>query len=133
MLETEKTVDLEGGLDEALARLKRLVESSEVEEARAYVKEVEARWPEDARARKWARVLAPPVAVALSTATGRDRRREFAWLKAHAHEYPGCWLAVDGDRLIAASPRLNEVDRAAREAGVDQALLHFQPGDLSWI
>ena len=54
--------------------------------------------------------------------------KERAWLREHAHEYPGCWLAVYEDRLIAAHLRLREVVAAARAAlGEEKALLFFQP------
>jgi hypothetical protein len=55
-------------------------------------------------------------------------KQERAWLKEHAHEHPGCWMAVYGDQLIAASPRLQEVLTAARAAGKgDDPILFFQP------
>jgi hypothetical protein len=44
-----------------------------------------------APARVW---LAPEV-------KDRDRRPEYAWLREHAHEYSGEWVALDGDRLLA--------------------------------
>lgn len=39
----------------------------------------------------------------------KDRTRELAWIKEHRHEYAGQWVALDGDRLIAASPIQQEV------------------------
>jgi hypothetical protein len=58
----------------------------------------------------------------------RSLRREQAWLSEHAAEYPGCWLAVFEDRLIAADPSLKTVLAATRKAiGEESALLHFEP------
>ena len=127
MLETEPILTAETGLEEALARLKRLVEQSDVEGARAFVREVETAWPEDERVRYWARVLAPPRVVRTGPATGRPRKQEFAWLREHAAEYPGCWIALEGDRLLTADPDLKKVRAVVRQSGVRDALLHFQP------
>jgi hypothetical protein len=45
------------------------------------------------------------------------RDREFQWLAAHRNEYPGLWLALDGDALVASSNSLAEVLRQARHKG----------------
>ncbi len=39
------------------------------------------------------------------------------WLGAHAHEYPGEWIALDGDRLIAHGMNRAEVRAAADASG----------------
>ena len=50
------------------------------------------------------------------------------WLKEHAHEYPGCWLAIYEDNLIAADPDLQTVLARTREAiGEESALVVQQP------
>jgi hypothetical protein len=43
-----------------------------------------------------------------------DDTRERAWIKEHGHEYAGQWVALDGDRLIAASPNQAEVWAAVK-------------------
>jgi hypothetical protein len=117
------------GLVEDLARLRELLEQGAVEEARAFVKEIEKEWPDSQRVRHFARVLAPPIASVRRGERGRSLEREHAWLREHAREYPGCWLAVWEDRLIAADPDLNVVIATARRMpGAEHALLHFQPG-----
>src|SRR5687768_12774189 len=87
-----------------LARLREMVEQSDVEGARAFVKELEQRWPDSKKVQHWARVLAPPVARVLRGVRGRPLDKERAWIREHGREYPGCWLAVLGDQLIAADP-----------------------------
>jgi len=126
----EPVVVAETGVDvsDALARLRSLVELSDVEGARAFVKEVETQWPDDDRVRQWARVLAPPRVISTGPASGRTLLREKEWLKCHAREYPGCWLALDGPRLIAANPDLNVVRIAAVEDGAEDPLFHFHLG-----
>jgi len=51
-----------------------------------------------------------------------------AWLRDHAHEHPGCWLAVVDGTLVGAAPEISEVVAALKEhpRGGD-ALLHFEP------
>lgn len=67
-----------------------------------------------------------------------DRTREWAWIKEHKDEYAGQWVALDGDRLVAASPIEREVwdaVKAAREAGENRPLVHrmSSPDDLPYI
>ena len=45
----------------------------------------------------------PPLDKIVPCAPMPDRTREFDWIEAHKHEYPGPWVALDGDRLVAAS------------------------------
>jgi hypothetical protein len=117
-------------LAEDLARLCELIANAPIREARAFAKELQQRWPESAEVAHWARVLAPPVARRVRPVGPRpkDRELEFGWLREHAGEYPGCWLAVLDDRLLAADPELRVVTEHVRSMpGADQALFHFQP------
>jgi hypothetical protein len=116
-----------------LDRLRSMVEHEDVEGARAFVKELEQRWPDSESARHWARVLTPPVARRRPGVAGRSLERERKWLREHGREYPGCWLAVLEDRLLAADSNLGAVLAALRQIpGAEQALLHLQPGKAEW-
>jgi hypothetical protein len=95
--------------DAEVQRLKRMVEAGDVNGARAYVKQLQERWPESARVKYWASVLAPAVARRTGRSTGRRLDEEHAWLRAHAHEHRGHWVAVWGSHLVAASADLAEV------------------------
>jgi Family of unknown function (DUF5678) len=111
-----------------LARLIRLVETSRIDEARILVEDLAAKWPDSPRMQHWHTVLQPPRVIAVGGWPARSRDREFAWLDAHAHEYPGCWLAVFEDRLIAAEPDLKKVVAAARaELGDEIPLVVLAP------
>ncbi len=111
-----------------LDRLKALVEASRVEEAQRLAPELAAKWPDSRAAQHWARVLEPP--RILPTPPGWKNRsfdRETTWIRQHGHEYPGCWLGVYEDRLIAADPDLGVVIRAMEaEIGDEMGLLHHQ-------
>jgi len=100
-----------------------------IPEARRFVKELEQRWPEDERVRHYAHVLEPPKVRMRPDIPARSREQEWKWLEEHGHEYPGCWLAIDEDRLIAADPDRRTVIKRAEQALAGRAYLLFhQPG-----
>jgi hypothetical protein len=122
-------VDAKEALTADLARLQDLLEHGNVEEARDWVRELSSRWPENDAVRHYTHVLAPPRVSVRPGHRGTSRQQERTWLREHAREYPGQWLAVLADRLIAVDPDLNKVLTAVRETSdAQRALLHFQPG-----
>lgn len=54
-----------------------------------------------------------------------DGTLERQWLAAHRHEYADQWVALDGSRLIAASPNHDEVWAAAEADGAYLPLITF--------
>lgn len=46
-----------------------------------------------------------------------DRTRELDWIAKHRQEYAGQWVALDGDRLVAASPVRAEISAAIKADG----------------
>jgi hypothetical protein len=116
------------GLEEGLAALEDMVRRGDLMEARAAAEQMEQRWPDDERVRQFARVLAPPVVSVRQGGPARPRHQEYRWLRNHAAEYPGCWLAVLGERLIRADADVQVVLGAVREdPSAKGALLYFQP------
>ena len=112
-----------------LQHLRDLLEADRVPEARRFVKELEQRWPEAERVQHYARVLEPPKVRMRPDLPARSREREWKWLKEHGREYPGCWLAIYGDQLIAADPDPRIVVASAEQAlGEKTYLLFHQPG-----
>ena len=115
-------------LAEDMQHLRALLDAGDVEGARRFVKELEVRWPESERVRHYARVLAPPKVRMRSDIKARPLDKEWEWLRLHAHEHPGCWLAVLGDQLVAADPDGSVVRAKAREVpGEDRPLIYYQP------
>jgi hypothetical protein len=53
----------------------------------------------------------------------QSRVLELHWLNAHRHEYPGLWLALDGDNLAGASESLAEALRQAQQKGSTNPLV----------
>lgn len=115
--------ELQGGLVELRAR----IESGDMSGARALGREMAARWPDAPEVISAMRILTRP-RVEVRQGSGRSLDREYAWLGLHAHKYPGRWLAILGDTLIASEPNLDEVLRQLRliQDG-ESALLHRQP------
>ena len=115
-------------LAEDLQHLRALLDDGRIDAARRFVKELEPRWPESERVRHYAHVLAPPVARRRPNIKPRSFTREWEWLDQHGHEYPGCWLAIYEDRLVAADPDRQVAVAKAREVlGPEGALLYHQP------
>jgi hypothetical protein len=114
-------------LQKALDCLIEMMNSGDIEGARQYVKQLVRKWPDAERVQHYSRVLEPPRVIAVGPSTGYSLEHEKPWLKAHAHKYPGCWLALDGPRLIAADPDIQVVRKAAQQDGANDPLFHFQP------
>lgn len=49
------------------------------------------------------------------------------WLKAHAEEYAGQHVALEGDKLVGSGSTLRDAQLAARNNGYPQALLVHVP------
>jgi hypothetical protein len=64
---------------------------------------------EAARAIKADVVALPRVKAVL--VVDRPRDAEFGWLREHAPEYAGQWVALDGARLLAAAAKLSDLLR----------------------
>jgi hypothetical protein len=119
----------EAEASEAIQRLVSLLEEGRVEEARHLAPQLVTRLPDSHALAKLAEALEPPRVIAVGGQTGRPMTQERAWLKEHAREYPGCWMAVFGDRLVAAAPRLRDVLKAVEAAAdVEDPVFFFQPG-----
>lgn len=114
-------------IERELAEVHSLLTENRVEQARALTRDLAARFPESEAAQRYARVLAPPVARSVPGIKAQPRDQERAWLREHAREYPGCWLAVLGDRLLAADPDAQVVLLRLRELPEgEQAVLFYQ-------
>jgi hypothetical protein len=119
-------------LAEGLQHLRDLLDAGNVDGARRFIKELEVRWPASERVRHYARVLAPPTVRMRSDIKVRPLDREWEWLRQHAHEHPGCWLAVLRGQLVAADPDGSVVRSKAREIpGVDRPLIYYSPTNSS--
>jgi hypothetical protein len=55
-------------------------------------------------------ISAPPTVKAVPI-VDRPRTAEFDWLREHAREHPGQWVALDGSRLLGVAADLRELLR----------------------
>src|SRR5262245_20952725 len=101
---TQLDVEPEAGpaLAETLDRLQDLIYTGDVEAARALVEQMSARWPEAEQVARYAKVLAPARSTSEPGSPGRALDADREWLRCHAHEYAGRWLALYAGRLLAA-------------------------------
>ncbi|MGE0887746.1 MAG: hypothetical protein AB7P14_29855 [Blastocatellales bacterium] len=77
----------------------------------------------------------PPLDKRVPSKPMPDRTKEREWVEQHKHEYPGQWVALDGDRLIAASPIQQEVwDAVSPDSETPPLVLRIpSPDDLPYI
>ena len=60
----------------------------------------------------------------------RDRKREMKWIADNRSVYAGQWVAVEGDRLVAAALDAREVFLAAKAEGIAiPFVVHILPED----
>jgi hypothetical protein len=57
----------------------------------------------------------------------RKGQLSVAWLKAHADEYAGQHVALDGDKLVGSGRTMRDAHTAAKQNGYPQALLVHVP------
>jgi len=63
-------------------------------------------------------------------APARDRNREVKWIADNRSAYAGQWVAVEGDRLVAADMDARKVFIAAKAAGIQiPFVVHILPED----
>jgi len=116
--------------DAASREIRETLEQGQLQDARALAMWASASRPDSEPLARWAALLKPARARVAGPASGRRRRAEATWLRQHASGYAGQWVALDGDRLIAAGASLSEIRRKLRETGcAEQALLHFVPSE----
>ena len=110
-------------------RISQLVGEGRVREARELLRDAMAVHRESAGLRGWQKVLARPTVRRVDGARARSRQLEYEWLKRHASEYEGQWVALSKDRLLASGPDFSEVLERIRATGeASGALVHFVSG-----
>lgn len=108
--------------------MRQLLYEQDVEAARALLGDLNARFPFSEEITRYAGAIAPNRAIIRRGEARRSLREDQEWLRDHAHEHPGCWIALYGGELLAAAPSLEQILIEAR-AKVDarDVLVHFEP------
>jgi len=113
----------------AAQHVRDLISRGEVDLVRQKLSEYVELWPEDPGFRQLAIALAPPVARAASLEEVPRRIQEGEWLRLHGREYPGEWLAVQGDQLLDHDTDVRALrERLRNIPGGATALVHCEPG-----
>lgn len=108
----------------SIAIIRDLLRQERISAAREVLAVLSADLLEDPALQALRRALAPPL-VRASSRLGVDRSREFAWLREHAHEYRGQWVAINESGLVIAAPTLRELRDRLREYPLERPpLLH---------
>ena len=66
-------------------------------------------FPEHDRMQRLARVLAPPEVREVPRSPVNGLSDSKAWIRGHAHEYHGQWIAVREGKLLGSAPSLREL------------------------
>ncbi len=115
------------GIADRCADIRDAVERGDFRQARELVARALQSTPDDPDLRGWQRVVAPAV-VRPGTTCGGDRRRDLEWLRAHAPEHSGRWVAIDGGELLDESPNLAELlDRVHTSHSARTPLVEWIP------
>jgi len=69
-------------------------------------------------------LFAPARVWVLHGVTDRNREPEYAWIRVHANGYPGEWIVLDGDRLLAHSLSLDDCCAKLTPEQIQSALFH---------
>jgi len=77
--------------------------------ARELVQQGSRVFPDDTRLQQMTAVLAPPVAIETRPAQGLSLDASQTWLKEHAAQYKGQWIAVQEGTLLGAAPTLKDL------------------------
>jgi len=106
-------------------RIRTLLHSGDFRGARALVAEAREHGSMEPELEKLEKLVAPPT-YKLSPARGFDRSAEIQWLKEHAEEYRGEWVALIGSELLGHSSELRDLMKHLRaEAPEIPALLQY--------
>lgn len=82
-----------------------------------------------------AKPIKPPLDKRVPAQPIVDRTREWQWIEDHKLEYAGQWVALEGDRLVAASLVQQEVFDMLKTADAKRPLIHrmSSPDDLLYV
>jgi hypothetical protein len=109
------------GQPEVEEQIQFLVEEGQIWEAQELLKSAGDRVPAGSKMRE----ILSPARVRKSAVKGVDRSAEFHWLKTKAAEYPGKWVALVGEDLVASSDTLKDLLAHLAELRLDrEPLIH---------
>jgi hypothetical protein len=116
-------------LDDDIQELRRLLYDFGLKRTEEFYKQVHARHGDVPELAYWTKILGPAkVEVRKSDRPARDHTPSYEWIRAHAAEYWGEWLALLDGQLIAHGKDSSEVLREARANSPQPDFLFFYAG-----
>lgn len=116
-------------LEDDIQELRRLLYDYGLKRTEDFYKEVHARHGDVPELAYWTKILGPPrVEVRKSGRPARDHTPSYEWIRAHAEEYWGEWLALLDGQLIAHGKDSREVLREGRLKSPEPDFLFFYAG-----
>ena len=99
-----------------LDRAKRALSDQNVSEAIRILKAGVDRFPKDEQIEQLLRTILPTGATRTIEETTTGRREEMLWLKRNGTRYRGKWVALSGNRLLAAESSLSALLASVKES-----------------
>lgn len=104
--------------------IRGLIESEQLPAARQMLNAAPAYILSDPLVVKLRSVLAPPIVKPVDK-RDVDRNEEYEWLRTEGHKYRGCWVALDGNNLLAVARTLRELQETLKARDLTRPpLLH---------
>ena len=114
----------ESSLVPYLALVRSALERDDLNTARMALDAVPLNISDELEVRRLQNLLAPP-RITVSAARDVDRTREYRWFRNHWQDYRAQWVALDGDRVLAAASSLKELRETLKQMNLARPpLLH---------
>jgi hypothetical protein len=105
--------------EQAEAAVRAALADGAVATARATANAAAQDHPESESLRRLAEALSPPRLLAVRASEDRSLTADRDWLREHANEYSGQWLAVRDGKLAGRAPTLRELrERVGQDKGI---------------
>jgi hypothetical protein len=119
--------DQDAGSPQRLAdEIRALVAAGDVARAREILATLDDQLRAHPAVAKWARALRPPEVRVGGHESSRSVDESAPWLRAHAAEHFGQWVALRGGALVGAHAELAELQRDLERRGEHQDVLFFR-------
>jgi hypothetical protein len=108
--------------DALIAPIRTLLEADRITEARQLV-ELLLKASPSLQLEQWAQMLAPPVAHSGEQETGTGSSSARQWLRQHAKEYAGQWVALREGALLGANTSRVALHQSLQRSGALEGAL----------
>jgi hypothetical protein len=118
------------GADAAAERIHALVSAGDWRRARELLASLDEGTRAHPTLAAWARALAPPDVRVGGPGSGAGAEEDLAWMRQHAAEYRGEWVALRRGQLVAHARDRTELGKTLRERNEPEGVLFAWCGSL---